>query len=252
MEQPAANNLDSVFSLKQVIKKKEKGGICFELNIDSFNIRAGEFVAIVGDSGCGKSTLLDMLGLVSRPDSAENFTLKIAELEKECHVTDMKEAELAEIRKSCIGYVLQTGGLLPFLTVQENIYLPCTVNGQINMAERLEQLGRRLDIWEHRDKKPQFLSGGQRQRVAIARALAHQPPIILADEPTAAVDKPTARGIIDKFCELIREKNNTLLIVTHDIGLVEDVADRIFTFDVSKKNEFYTCSKCLEQTAKNN
>ncbi len=236
----------TVFGLNDVIKKREKGGNLFELHIGTFEIKTGEFIAIVGASGCGKSTLLDMLGLALKPTSAEEFTIRIPKNNTEFQIMTSSESELAEIRKTCLGYVLQSGGLLPFLTVAENIYLPCSLNGMANMTEHVENLVQRLKIEEQMPKKPQFLSGGQRQRVAIARALAHRPPIVLADEPTAAVDKLTAADIIVEFKTLTQEMGVTLLMVTHDVNLVSDVADRMFTFDVDKKSEQYTCSEFKE------
>jgi putative ABC transport system ATP-binding protein len=238
---------DTVFHLRHVVKKREKGGNLFELQIEGFNICAGEFIAIVGESGCGKSTLLDMLGLALTPTSAEKFTIRIPATHTEHQIMSANEAALAAIRKTCLGYVLQTGGLLPFLTVTENIYLPCALNNLIQVDEHIQTLVKRLKIEEQMPKKPQFLSGGQRQRVAIARALAHRPPIVLADEPTAAVDKPTAVDIINEFRKLTRDLDVTLLMVTHDLNLVTPVADRMFTFEVHKESEQYTRSVFLEK-----
>ncbi len=243
MEKDASN---IVFCLNNVVKKREKGGNLFELKIDSFEIRAGEFIAIVGASGCGKSTLLDMLGLALKPTSANAFTIRIHNKNAEYRIMALNESGLADIRKSHVGYVLQTGGLLPFLTVKENILLPCSVNGMDDMDEHVQKLVQRLNIGDQMTKKPQFLSGGQRQRVAIARALAHRPPIVLADEPTAAVDKLTANDIIDEFKNLTQEMGVTLLMVTHDTNLVENVADRMFTFEVNKMSEQYTYSACIQ------
>jgi len=234
------------YCLQKVVKKREKGGSVFELFVDSFVIPRGDFVAIVGSSGCGKSTLLDMLGLVLTPSSADEFTISGADKEKKHHIEEAREQELAKIRKSHIGYVLQTGGLLPFLTVRENIELPCIFNNQNNYQDHIDALVDTLDIKNQLDKKPQFLSGGQRQRVAIARALSHKPPIVLADEPTAAVDKYTADTIIKKFKTLTRDMGVTLIMVTHDTNLIEGVANRIFSFKVTRNDDDYTHSKCIE------
>ncbi len=240
---------NTVFYLRDVIKKREKGGNLFELRIDSLAVRAGEFIAIVGASGCGKSTLLDMLGLALKPTSAETFRIRIHGQDLEYHVMAATDAAMADIRKSHLGYVLQTGGLLPFLTVRENIFLPRAINAMADTENHVGKLVERLRISDQMTKKPQFLSGGQRQRVAIARALAHRPPIVLADEPTAAVDKITAHDIIEEFRNLTREMGVTLMMVTHDVHLVEDVVDRMFTFDVDKKSDQYTCSSFIEMNA---
>ncbi len=239
-------NRNNVFFLKNVVKKREKGGNLFELMIHSFEISAGQFVAIVGESGCGKSTLLDMLALALRPTSAEAFSIRNHKEDAEHQVMNATEKMIADIRKTYIGYVLQTGGLLPFLNVRKNIQLPCLLNGVRDPHDQIRYLSERLRITEQLPKKPQYLSGGQRQRVAIARALAHKPPIVLADEPTAAVDKLTAREIINEFKMLTKELGVTLLMVTHDVGLVRDVVDRMFTFRVNKESPQYTSSTCSE------
>lgn len=220
-----------------MLKSREKGGMRFDLRIPSFRADAGEFVAVVGQSGCGKSTLLDMLGLVLRPDAAQEFSL-VPRLKKRASVNllRMPERMLALLRRREIGYVLQSGGLLPYLTVRANIMLPCRLNGYPEDAseERAIMLAGILDIEEHLDKKPAFLSGGQRQRVAIARALAHSPKLVLADEPTAAVDNFTAREIRDAFRRIAAEQQVALIMVTHDRELIKGCTDRIVGFRIEK------------------
>lgn len=240
------NNI--VYRLKNVIKTREKGGNRFELHIPDFTIHAGEFVAIVGESGCGKSTLLDMLGLIMSPTTADDFLVRAPETRAEHHIMQLAEVEMAEIRKTHLGYVLQTGGLLPFLSVEENVLLPCSLNGMNEVEEHVYKLVERLGIAQQMPKKPQFLSGGQRQRAAIARALAHRPPIVLADEPTAAVDKITAREIRDTFKELTQQMGVALLMVTHDEPLVKGFTDRTFVFELpeDQKTETFTLSICKE------
>jgi len=237
----------SLLCVQQLRKVREKGGHRFELHVPSLMIRSGEFIAFVGASGCGKSTLLDMLGLVMRPTSAEVFTLHLAHRLESYHIMELSEDALADIRRSEIGYVLQTGGLLPFLTVQENLLLPCRLNGMVNMEPEIHMLIERLGIGDQLTKKPQFLSCGQRQRVAIARALVHHPSLVLADEPTAAVDKPAAIDIRDTFKALTQQMGVTLCMVTHDESLVADVVDRTFIFDVNKLSLYETYGLCHER-----
>jgi putative ABC transport system ATP-binding protein len=233
--------------LRQVHKVREKAGQRFDLQVPSFIIQPGEFIALVGASGCGKSTLLDMLALVLQPTSAEVFTLHVPCQQEAYQVMTLSEETRAGIRRAEIGYVLQTGGLLPFLTVKENIMLPCRLNGIDDIEHDLHALVQRLGIADQLTKKPQFLSTGQRQRVAIARALVHRPPLVLADEPTAAVDQPTAFDIRDTFRELIQHRGMTLCMVTHDEALVRDAADRMFSFDVSKRSHDATLALCYER-----
>jgi len=243
------DSAEATLVLENVRKRREKGGNLFELHIPSFRIRPGEFIAIVGESGCGKSTLLDMLGLVLRPTSAETFEYNIPGRKRALDIDRMSRRDQARVRQRDLGYVLQNGGLLPFLSVRDNILLPCRINGQRRAESHVEELARRLKIENQMSKKPAFLSGGQRQRVAIARALAHRPPIVLADEPTAAVDRLTAREIRDTFRELTRQMGVTLLMVTHDVALVQDTVDRMFVFDVTKPAPEHTTAICREGTA---
>ncbi len=236
-----------VYRLRQVSKLREKGGHAFELTVNSLDIFAGDFVAVVGPSGCGKSTLLDLLALVLTPSSAEQFSISAGESQSFA-VAGKNDVELAEFRKRNLGYILQTGGLLPFLSVWENVLLPSLINGDgaTGKTKALELLGS-LQIEEQRNKKPQFLSGGQRQRVAIARALVHSPSIVLADEPTAAVDRDTALEILDQLTDLTRRQNVALLMVTHDLELAAK-AQRIFTFQWKRTSSTFTESRCFECT----
>lgn len=242
-----AASSQAIFCLKNVLKVREKGGQRFELRVPEFVVQPGEFVTLLGESGCGKSTLLDMLALVLRPTQADEFTIRIPQRQEAYAVMSLSDTTMAQIRKADMGYVLQTGGLFPFLTVRDNILLPCRLNGLDQVEDVLRHLVRRLGIAEQLTKKPQFLSGGQRQRVAIARALAHRPPIVLADEPTAAVDRHTAREIRDEFKEVTQLMGVTLCMVTHDESLVAGVVDRTFRFEVHKESEYYTYAICREQ-----
>lgn len=231
--------------MRNVSKRREKAGSVFTLHIPDLEIHAGEFIAFVGESGCGKSTLLDLLGLVSRPTSADRFEVQFAN-PLPVDICSAREKDLAAFRCEHLGYVLQNGGLLPFLSVAENILLSRRLNrlpaSQSDIALLLEQ----LKITSQARKKPAFLSGGQRQRAAIARALSHNPAIVLADEPTGAVDKHTAREIRDLLQTAARERGTTVLLVTHDEPLVAGLTDRLFTFDVSRLGEEETASTLVQ------
>lgn len=239
-----SNHEQPLYHLRQVVKVREKGGTRFELSVPEMAVRPGRFIAVVGPSGCGKSTLLDLLGLVLQPSSAERMSLTLGD--RTVDLTDLPESGLAAVRQSCIGYVLQTGGLLPFLSVADNIRLPLKLNGRTDDEGRVEALAARLGIADQLSKKPAHLSGGQRQRAAIARALAHRPPIVLADEPTAAVDELAALEIRDVFKELTAELGVTLIMVTHNWELIRGAVDASYTFDLTKPRPDWTTAVVRE------
>ncbi len=181
----------------------------------NFNVEKGEFISIVGPSGSGKSTLMNILGLLDVPDSGDYI------LDGK-NVSKASENELAKIRNNKIGFIFQSFNLLGKLTAVENIQIPLIYQGMTNESskrrafELLEKVG--LKGREHH--LPTQLSGGQQQRVAIARALACNPEIILADEPTGALDSKTSVDIINELEEL-NNKGQTIIIITHDINVAK-------------------------------
>lgn len=235
-----------VFELRDGLKRREQGGVAFELHIPKLALYQSQFVAVVGESGCGKSTLLDLLALVSKPTSCSQFVYH-TQTQQSTDIKQLweykKESSLAALRRSRFGYVLQTGGLLPFLTVYQNLQLPSKINGYKNQTE-IRKFAKRIGIEGLLEKKPQYLSGGQRQRVAILRALIHKPNIILADEPTAAVDKTRAQSIVKDFNTLAKESGTTIVMVTHDRALVAPFADVTYTFDLNEESDTLTRSHC--------
>ena len=234
-----------VFKLQDALKRRVQGGVTFELHIPKLELHQSQFVAVVGDSGCGKSTLLDMLALVSKPTACSQFFYY--ETQQKIDIKELWQSKnenvLATLRRSRFGYVLQTGGLLPFLSVFQNIQLPSKINGYSNDLQ-IKTLAKRFGIDDLLDKKPQYLSGGQRQRVAILRAINHHPRVILADEPTAAVDKTRALNIVKDFHILAKESGATIVMVTHDHTLISPFADVTYTFDITKVSENLTQSHC--------
>ena len=230
-----------LYDLQHIAKTRRTGDVAFELQVPRFRMAGGELVAIVGPSGCGKSTLLDLLALVLRPDVNPGGCFKFAPgpdgegpVDVQSCWHHRREQQLAAIRRQHIGYVLQTGGLLPFFSVSANIALTCRLNGMgAATDERVEEIARMLGIEDQLSKKPQSLSGGQRQRVAIARAMAHRPAVVLADEPTAAVDRERAQAIVAEFRQLAKAGRTGVIMVTHDRGLIERVADRQIGFTLA-------------------
>jgi putative ABC transport system ATP-binding protein len=197
--------LSAVIQIRGLTKTRVQGGAAFELSVPELDVAPGELVALVGESGCGKSTLLDLLALVLRPDAADTFLLQGPggrPIDIKALWQGGDEEGLARVRRELLGYVLQSGGLLPFLSVAGNIGLPRRLKD--GRAGDLTPLAGRMGMASLLRHKPRFLSGGQRQRAAILRALAHRPAIILADEPTAAVDSTRAHAIVGDFRGLAR------------------------------------------------
>ncbi|MCP4119158.1 MAG: ATP-binding cassette domain-containing protein [Desulfobacteraceae bacterium] len=232
-----------VIKIKGLRHRRAQAGVTFELRVPELTLFEGEFAALVGPSGCGKSTLLDILGLVLKPLHVSEFF--ISGQNRSIDLTGLGEMGRACIRSRHLGYVLQTGGLLPFLTVRQNIGLPLRLIGDRDNA-KVATVAEALNIGEQLDKRPAFLSGGQRQRVAIARALVHGPKIVLADEPTAAVDELTAVEIRDQLRDLSRSTGTTTIMVTHDKSLLRDRVDRVFSFRLKREEAGLTTSILME------
>lgn len=234
-----------------LVKLREQGGVAFELVVPRFDVAPGSFVALVGESGCGKSTLLDMLALVLKPTACERFLFQNQDAGTVWASDDVmslwesgKEQNLAALRRHRLGYVLQSGGLLPFLSAWDNLRLPLQLNGRDDRLDEVKRLAERIGVANVLSKKPRFLSGGQRQRVAILRALVHGPALILADEPTAAVDRTRAQSIVADLGELAREGGSSVIMVTHDPKLVVDVSDQVWGFEVEQVSGTLTRSVC--------
>jgi len=188
----------------------------------SFDVQKGEYLAIIGPSGSGKSTLMNLIGCLDSPTSGQYWINNQL-------VSTMSDDELARIRNKEIGFVFQTFNLLARATALHNVELPLIYAG-ISAAERHQRAKSTLDSVELGDRvghRPNELSGGQRQRVAIARALVNDPSILLADEPTGALDTKTSYEIMALF-EKLHEDGNTIIIVTHEPDIAER-ANRVIT-----------------------
>ena len=198
-----------VENLSKVFRTEEIETVA--LNNVSFDIKQGEFVAVMGPSGCGKSTLLNILGLLDNPTSG-----KYELLGKE--VGSLKEKERTQYRKGNIGFVFQSFNLIDELNVFENVELPL-IYMKIKASQRKQMVTdilKRMNIAHRASHFPQQLSGGQQQRVAIARAVIANPKLILADEPTGNLDSKNGKEVMDLLTELNRE-GTTILMVTHSI-----------------------------------
>lgn len=198
------------------------------LNGVDFSIYKGEFCAIVGTSGSGKSTLLNMLAGLEKPTKGE---IVIAGE----HLENKSENQLVRFRREHIGFIFQSFNLMPTLSAVENVALPLNFQG-MDKAERIKRAQKVLELVgleKHKKHKPLQMSGGQQQRVGIARALVVNPEIIFADEPTGNLDSHTSAEVMQLMKKIIREQNQTLIMVTHDDHLAE-FADRIFRISDGK------------------
>jgi len=209
---------ENVIEIHNLQKTYDKGKIKALNGID-LEIKKGEFISIMGPSGSGKSTLLNMIGALDR---AEEGTIKVAGIDL------MKTRDLSEFRSQEIGFVFQMHNLIPNLSVLENVEIPMyeTRVKSEEMRRRALELLEAVGLKDKADKNPTKLSGGERQRVAIARALVNHPSIILADEPTGALDSKTGDVILNLLKSLHSKKQVTLVMVTHE-PYVAKMADRI-------------------------
>lgn len=212
-----------MLSLRDVRKTRGQGSQRYSLVIPRLDLAAGQQVALLGPSGCGKSTLLDLLALVLSPDTSQRFDFALDHryLDVAGLWRDARQSRLAQLRSRQIGYVLQTGGLLGYLDVRSNISLPRKLLG-LGDDGTIERLAAQLEVAEQLGKKPQALSVGQRQRVSCARALAHNPLLLLADEPTAALDPLNALRVMQLLLGRARDQGACCVIATHDERLAQE------------------------------
>jgi putative ABC transport system ATP-binding protein len=193
----------------------------------SLNVKFGEFIAIKGPSGAGKTTLLNLLGGLDSPNSGIIYNQGVK-------ISDMSQESLTLFRLINSGFVFQNYNLISTLTAEENVMFPMNLSGMEfeEQRDRAVKLLKEMRLGERREHLPFQLSAGEQQRVAIARALANDPPVILADEPTANLDKKSRQFIRDLFKEL-KNSEKTIIIATHDDDLLA-LADRVIIFDQGK------------------
>ena len=203
---------DTVVRLDNVVKTYSMGeSEVHALRGISFQIEQGEFLSIMGPSGSGKSTCMNMIGCLDRPTSG------LVEINGK-ETAKMTEKELAVLRNQTVGFVFQQYHLIPSMNVLENVMLPLKY-AHVDHSERVERAEAALEsvgLGERMKHRPHELSGGQKQRVAIARAMVTQPKILLADEPTGALDSTTGKQVMEMFRKINSEQKTTIIIVTHD------------------------------------
>ncbi len=192
----------------------------------SFSVEKGEFVAIVGASGSGKSTLLHLIGGVDRPTSGKIFV-------GGNDISRMNDDKLAVFRRRQVGIVYQFYNLIPILTVEENITLPCDLDGRGVDRERLEMILDSFGLRARRKHLPNQLSGGQQQRTSIARALINNPSLVLADEPTGNLDSKSSEEVMSMLKMCNQSYGQTVIMITHNLDIAKQ-ADRIITISDGK------------------
>lgn len=192
----------------------------------SFSVEKGEFVAIVGASGSGKSTLLHLIGGVDRPTSGKIFV-------DGNDISKMNDDKLAVFRRRQVGIVYQFYNLIPILTVEENITLPCDLDGRGVDRERLEMILDSFGLRARRKHLPNQLSGGQQQRTSIARALINNPSLVLADEPTGNLDSKSSEEVMRMLKMCNQNYGQTVIMITHNLDIAKQ-ADRIITISDGK------------------
>jgi putative ABC transport system ATP-binding protein len=211
----------------------------------SFQVRSGEFVALVGPSGSGKTTMLSILAALLSPTSGQ-VLIDGQDLSR------MNDKTRVKLRREKIGFTFQANNLIPFLTAGENVEFMLRLNGRANKEGRLRsaEILSRLGLSDRLHNLPAQLSGGQQQRVAIARALIHNPSVVLADEPTASLDTERAFQVVETFANLIHENNRAGIIVTHDLRMCQYV-DRVLQMQDGKLVRIYETKDEIMELAMN-
>ena len=209
----------------------------------SFQVKSGEFVALVGPSGSGKTTMLSILAALLSPTDGQVLI-------DGQDLAQMNDKRRVTLRREKIGFTFQANNLIPFLTARENVEFMLRLNGQVNKAGRMRsaEILARLGLRDRLDNLPAQLSGGQQQRVAIARALIHNPAVVLADEPTASLDTERAFQVVETFAHLIHENNRAGIIVTHDLRMCQYV-DRVLQMQDGKLVRVYDTKKEIMELA---
>lgn len=227
--------------IREMSVQRGNEGQGFFVSLPQLYLQPGEAAAITGPSGCGKSTLLELIGLILKPDILGCYKLGYDNYDVAEQLINNQQNVLAGIRSTYLGFVLQSGGLLPFLTVELNLQLPRKMLGLSNSSDWIEYAINRLGLKHLLHKFPRQLSIGERQRVAFVRAIAHHPQLLLADEPTAALDPYNARELFRLMVDMVRELKIMALVVSHDWQLIDEFAMQRFHGQVhgGKGSVFY-------------
>ncbi|MHC8336503.1 ABC transporter ATP-binding protein [Pseudomonas sp. LB3P25] len=219
-----------MLDIKNLLVRRGEGALAHHVRLPHLQVGPAQIFAITGESGSGKSTLLEAIGLLLAPVELERFRLGPARSGTHAaQVQDIAQllasddqSTLAAVRSRHLGFILQSGGLLPFLSVRDNISLPRRLLGMPVKSAHIDHAVEVLRLQGLLDKQPHALSIGERQRVACVRAIAHEPLLLLADEPTAALDPHSARRLFELLLSLVSSMGLSALVVSHDWALLKD------------------------------
>lgn len=230
-----------VNNLKKVYVTRFGGNHVQALSDVTFSVEEGEYVAIMGESGSGKTTLLNILAALDKPTGGEVLLNGKS-------LSAIKEKEISAFRRNNLGFVFQDFNLLDTFSLKDNIFLPLVLSGKSyeEMSRRLTPLAAKLHITELLEKYPYEVSGGQKQRAAVARALITNPKLLLADEPTGALDSKATDGLLRIF-EQINESGQTILMVTHSVKAASHAKRVLFIKDGEVFHQIYRASMTEEQ-----
>ena len=229
-----------VNNLKKVYTTRFGGTRVQALSNVSFSVERGEYVAIMGESGSGKTTLLNILASLDKPTSGEVLL-------NGRNIVSLKEAEISAFRRDNLGFVFQDFNLLDTFSIKDNIFLPLVLSGKSypEMAKRLAPIAKKLGIEEILEKYPYEVSGGQKQRTAVARALITEPQLVLADEPTGALDSRASDSLLRLFGQ-INEDGQTILMVTHSTKAASHAKRVLFIKDGEVFHQIYRGGQTAE------
>ena len=216
-----------ILKVEHLTKKYGKGeSEVIAVNDISFSVKKGEFIAIVGSSGSGQSTLLHLIGGVDKPTSGKVFI-------EGKDIYSLNDDDLAIFRRRQVGLIYQFYNLIPILNVEENITLPCDLDGKKVDERKLGELLKTLGLEDRKKHLPNQLSGGQQQRVSIGRSLINDPAIVLADEPTGNLDSKSSQEIVELLKLSNKKYNQTIIMITHNLEIAK-IADRVIKIEDGK------------------
>ena len=230
-----------VNNLRKIYTTRLGANLVEALKIVSFSVEEGEYVAVMGESGSGKTTLLNILAALDKPTSGE---VKLGGR----NIAEVKEADITRFRRENLGFVFQDFNLLDTFNIRDNIFLPLVLSGKgfAEMQRRLVPIAKKLNITDILNKYPYEVSGGQKQRAAVARAVITNPQLILADEPTGALDSKAADNLLELFSALNNE-GQTILMVTHSVKAASHAKRVLFIKDGAVFHQIYRANMSGEQ-----